>query len=242
MIAATGLLIFVLSASLSNDVPQSTTPDTKCSPCQIEANESYWDKMLKPDVLPVWIGGGAAFLASIVGLGVLWVNSGQTRIAQQTLALQFRPKLSIRTMKFDISKALSNTNSVAEWRAVVANIGTSTANVASTVITFDSCVDDSGTETIYPLGVEDVAAFNLEAGEIKTLSSLLTNARDHIAVGIHFSDTAGGQYVWVRCTGVFVYTDRAGIKRRQGFRRRFDMKKREFVPDPDPEYEFDDET
>src|SRR5271170_7614684 len=54
-------------------------PQTNSKPSDTTGNESYWDKTLKPDVLPVWIGGVSAFLASIAGLIALSFLRQQTK-------------------------------------------------------------------------------------------------------------------------------------------------------------------
>ncbi|MGA7156294.1 MAG: hypothetical protein WBY53_05585 [Acidobacteriaceae bacterium] len=42
------------------------------------AKQSYWEEVLKPDVLPVWIGGTAALVASLVGVATLIYIAVQT--------------------------------------------------------------------------------------------------------------------------------------------------------------------
>ena len=193
-----------------------------------------------------WPEGITAW-AVILTLVVLGIQTNEirksVRAAQDSIVLQFRPKLSIRAIKLDVSQNLKTEESPAIWRMVLANVGGSVALVRPTTISFDSLVIDGDQETIYPLGTEQIEAFPLSPGDIRIFRSEITNARDHLRVGKNFSDDPiVGQYVWVRCTGVFVFTDRIKIERRIGFRRRFDIKTGVLIPDSDSEYEFDDET
>jgi hypothetical protein len=192
-----------------------------------------------PEGVTAW-----AVLLTLVVLGIQTNEIRKSvRAVQNSIVLQFRPKLSIRAIKFDVSQTLKSKDAAAIWRLVLANVGSSIAYVHATTITFDSMVCDGDQETIYPLGTEQIDAFSLSPGEIKILSSEITNARDHLRVGkIYSDDPIVGQYVWVRCAGVFVFTDTIKIERRIGFRRRFDIKTGTLLPDSDSEYEFDDET
>jgi hypothetical protein len=165
----------------------------------------------------------------------------QAKIANRTLTATFRPKLSIRAMKFDVSQALSKTDSFAIWKLVLANVGGSVAHIKSTIIVFDLLVEDVKDE-VYSLGTEDVGGFDLAAGQIENLTSKLTNIRQIMSVGKFGGDSEIGQYAWIRCSGSFIFVDDNGIERRVGFRRRYNVKTGSFHPDPDPEYEFDDET
>jgi hypothetical protein len=203
-------------------------------------NSPYWVNFFR------WPDGITAIAIVCTLLAIVW-QSGEMRrsvsAAQKSIVLQFRPKLSIRAIKLDVSQTLKSKDAPAIWRLVLANVGGSIAYILPTKITFDSMVIDGDQETIYPLGTEQVEAFPLSPGAIRIISSEITNARDHLRVGKIFSEDAGvGQYVWVRCTGVFVFRDAIEIERRIGFRRRFDFKTGNLLPDSDTEYEFDDET
>ncbi len=192
-----------------------------------------------------WPEGITAW-AIILTLGAIAWQAVETRravgVSKKSIVLQFRPKLSIRAFKFDLSQSYSLENGHTVWRFVLANVGGSTAYIHPTEIVFDSLVQDGKNEVIYPLGTEKIDSFSLVPGQIKLITSKITNAGIHLTVGKVFSDTSIGQYVWVRCTGSFVFTDDLKIERRIGFRRRFDAIKGTFIEDPDPEYEFDDET
>jgi hypothetical protein len=200
----------------------------------------YWVKFFG------WPDGITAIAVICTLLAIVW-QSGEMRraanLTQTSIALQFRPKLSIRAIKLDVSQNLKCKDSPAIWSLVLANVGDSIARIQPTTITFDSIIEDGDRETIETLGTDEIEAFSLDPGAIKILRSEITNARDHLRVAKIFSDDpVVGQYVWVRCTGALVFKDTIGIERRLGFRRRFDVKTRTLVPDPDPEYEFDDET
>lgn len=199
-----------------------------------------WQKLATwPDGITAW----AVILTLIVLAFQTYYTRKSVEAAQNSIALQFRPKLSIRAIKLDVSGALKSKDVPAIWRLVLANVGGSIAHVRPTTIIFDAIVQDGDQQTIEPLGTEQIEAFSLSPGEIKIISSEVTNARDHLRVGKLFgNDPDVGQYVWVRCTGAFVFTDESQIERRIGFRRRFDTKTGVLDPDPDPEYEFDDET
>jgi hypothetical protein len=193
-----------------------------------------------------WPEGVTAW-AVILTLVVLGIQTNEirksVRAAQNSIALQFRPKLSIRAIKLDVLQTLKSKDAAAIWRLVLANVGSSIAYVHHTTINFDSMVNDGDQQTIYRLGTEEIEAFSLSPGQIKILTSEVTNARDHLRVGkIYSDDPVVGQYVWVRCTGVFVFTDTIKIERRIGFRRRFEIKTGILLPDSDSEYEFDEET
>jgi hypothetical protein len=203
-------------------------------------NSPYWVNFFR------WPDGITTLAVVCTLLAIVW-QSGEMRrsvsAAQESIALQFRPKLSIRAIKLDISQTLKAKDAPAIWRLVLANVGSSIAYVLPTKITFDSMVMDGEQYTICPLGTEQIEAFPLNPGAIKIISSEITNARDHLRVGKIFSDDpVVGQYIWVRCTGVFVFRDTIEIERRIGFRRRFDIKTGVLLPDSDSEYEFDDET
>jgi hypothetical protein len=124
------------------------------------------------------------------------------KVAEKSILLQFRPKLSVRSMTLDVSKALAKTDGAVVWRLVMANIGSSPAYIRKFEIVFDSLVQDIGKDVVYSLGTESIDAFTLAAGAIKILDSKISNAQDHVLVAKNFSDTSFGQYVWVRCTAV----------------------------------------
>lgn len=48
-------------------VPHLCNEHAKGEPSTTKTTESYWHKAIHPDVLPVWIGGLAALIASVVG-------------------------------------------------------------------------------------------------------------------------------------------------------------------------------
>jgi hypothetical protein len=191
---------FALSPAFSLVFPQAAQVTAITPPSSAPQKESYWHKAVKPDILPIWIGGIAALLASIVGLKTLRSIDRQADIADRTLVSTFPPKLRIRVMELDISKALAKPieNGVAIWKLVVANIGDSIAHIQPFTITFDSVVEDVK-ETVYLLGTDKIEGFDLEAGSIKTFTSEITNAGEPLSVAKHMSDL--GQYVWVRSTG-----------------------------------------
>lgn len=72
-------------------LPAQQPPAPGKAPCTCQAHaetkpddtkpaENYWAKTLHPDVLPVWIGGVAAFLASVAGLIALKFLRDQIRV------------------------------------------------------------------------------------------------------------------------------------------------------------------
>lgn len=46
-------------------IPVIHKPNADCVPTDTESKEPYWHKAVKPDILPVWLGGVAAILASL---------------------------------------------------------------------------------------------------------------------------------------------------------------------------------
>jgi hypothetical protein len=67
-------------AQVTAEVPQVNDPHTEHPPDNTKPPESYWRKAIKPDILPVWIGGIAALLASIAGLFTLGILKEQGRV------------------------------------------------------------------------------------------------------------------------------------------------------------------
>jgi hypothetical protein len=67
-------------AQVTAEVPQVNDPHTEHPPDNTKPPESYWRKAIKPDILPVWIGGIAAMLASIAGLFTLGILKEQGRV------------------------------------------------------------------------------------------------------------------------------------------------------------------
>jgi len=67
-------------AHVTSEVPQVSDPHTEHPPDNTKPSESYWRKAIKPDILPVWIGGVAALLASIAGLLTLKNLKEQARV------------------------------------------------------------------------------------------------------------------------------------------------------------------
>jgi hypothetical protein len=62
------------------NVTQTTgQPKTENKPPDANKYKAYWDEAIKPDVLPIWIGSGAALLASIAGLVTLAFLYQQTK-------------------------------------------------------------------------------------------------------------------------------------------------------------------
>jgi hypothetical protein len=67
-------------AQVITESPCICKPQAKCEPCPAKAEEGYWSKAFKPDVLPVWIGGVSALLASIGGLVALYFIKKQVNL------------------------------------------------------------------------------------------------------------------------------------------------------------------
>lgn len=65
---------------VTTESPGICKPQAKCEPCPAKAEEGYWRKAFKPDVLPVWIGGVSALLASIGGLVALYFIKKQVNL------------------------------------------------------------------------------------------------------------------------------------------------------------------
>jgi len=61
--------------------PQSSATHADNSPDNTKQRESYWHQVVKPDILPIWLGGLAALIASIVGVCTLHDIGKQTRAA-----------------------------------------------------------------------------------------------------------------------------------------------------------------
>jgi hypothetical protein len=99
-------LVFVFALALNSHPSQSQSPQPQVqvateSPCVCKPQaedkpngakqgEDYWRKALKPDVLPVWIGGVAAFLASAAGLIALYFFKRQADLMEDTARKQLR--------------------------------------------------------------------------------------------------------------------------------------------------------
>jgi hypothetical protein len=165
----------------------------------------------------------------------------QAIMAQKTLVATFRPKLIIRATKLDMSNALSRVDDHGIFRLVLANVGGTTAHIPETVLSIDCLIKDVKDE-VYPIGTETVDKFDLRAGEIKIISSKITQIRPQAQIAEMQTESDLGQWLWIRCSGVFRFTDDNGIERRIGFRRRYDAKTAALLPDADPEYEFGDEA
>jgi hypothetical protein len=67
-------------AQVITESPCVCQPKAEDKPNGAKEEEGYWSKVLKPDILPVWIGGVAAFLASIAGLSTLYFLKDQSKI------------------------------------------------------------------------------------------------------------------------------------------------------------------
>jgi hypothetical protein len=68
------------ASKVATETPQVGEPNTEHPPDNTKPSESYWHKAAKPDILPVWIGGIAALLASIAGLLTLKNLKEQARV------------------------------------------------------------------------------------------------------------------------------------------------------------------
>jgi hypothetical protein len=75
---------------VTTESPCICKPQAKCEPCPAKAEEGYWRKVFKPDILPVWIGGIAAFLASTAGLIALYFFKRQADLMEDTARKQLR--------------------------------------------------------------------------------------------------------------------------------------------------------
>jgi hypothetical protein len=71
-------------AQATTESPCICKPQAEQKPNDAEPKKGYWSKTLKPDVLPVWIGGLAALLASIAGLLTLGTLKEQSRVGLLT--------------------------------------------------------------------------------------------------------------------------------------------------------------
>lgn len=61
--------------------PDSSGVNTNSRPDDTKTEETYWRTVCKPDILPVWVGGAAALIASIVGARTLGKIKEQTEAA-----------------------------------------------------------------------------------------------------------------------------------------------------------------
>lgn len=67
-------------ANAITEIASIGDPKAKQEPANAEEKENYWSKSLKPDILPVWIGGLAAIFAGSAGLCALYFIRKQTNL------------------------------------------------------------------------------------------------------------------------------------------------------------------
>jgi len=230
----------------SNPLPTTINETNNCVPTQQKEGSANgvqgWHKFVTwPESWTAW--------AIIVTLGVIsWqaclmrihakhfailadATFKQTEISRKALISQFRPKVPVRSMW------LTQNNGALMVEIWVTNTGDTPAHIAHSAIKIAWEVPAELKKMIVTS-----AAFqpvSLQPGQDHSVIIDITEiASPHGVSLIAVNEMGREQEAWIYCFGNLTYLDDNETKRSTGFFRKYDIKRKRFIPSDDPEEEY----
>ena len=216
---------------------QATSPDAetpKAQPPHWYASPEWWLCILGVPTL-VFIGwqARATYKAADATKASADATRVQSEISRKAFISQFRPKVPVRSMwLLDKDGALT----VEIW---LTNVGGTTARIIGSDIKI-------GWEVPRELKKKLVAsaafqAISLRAGRDHSATVDITEIRTpHDVARIAVEEMGRDQEAWISCFGHLTYVDDNEAARSTGFFRKYDIKRKRFIPSDDPDEEYTD--
>jgi hypothetical protein len=221
--------------------------------CSIETSKNaqtgkpqlqWWDKLSSwPEGITAW-----AILLTLYAIGwQAWetrkaaeatkasadATSVQVEISRKAFISQFRPKLPLRGMW------LREKNGALTVEVWVTNIGGTTARIIGSDIKVMWEIPRELKEDLVATKVFD--AISLQAGREHSAKVDITRIYiPYKAASRAVEEMGRDQEAWISCFGYLAYEDDNGAYRSTGFLRKYDIKKKRFIPSDDPNDEYTD--
>jgi hypothetical protein len=167
----------------------------------------------------------------------------QAEISRKALVAQFRPKIVVRTIQFDlpsVEEVDEQTNLTWKIEISIVNAGETIAHV--TYCTAISFWMDNLKRSRAQIAKEEWKPYSLNPGETKRL--ILPVEQSTFRTNLNIVERTVGRgnepQEFPVCKGNIFYSDENGHTRETGFERRWDIKHRRFIASDDPEAEYSD--
>jgi hypothetical protein len=169
----------------------------------------------------------------------------QAEIAYGAMVAQFRPLVSVRSMKLDPSSIVdAEKRNIAEWTLEITliNSGGTVAHIKNCSATLVMHGEQPST-TLHTYCSQEWPPFSLESGDRYQLKMSIPGVSfsTQFAYLEHVVGEMGREQLsWPECTGTVKYEDGNGRSRQTGFQRRWDMSTKRFILSGSPEAEYAD--
>jgi hypothetical protein len=168
----------------------------------------------------------------------------QAEISYSAMVAQFRPLVSVRSMKLDPSSIVdAEKRNITEWTLEITliNSGGTVAHIKNCSATLVMHGEQPST-TLHTYCSQEWPPFSLESGDRYQLKMSIpgVNFPTQFAYLEHVVGEMGREQLrWPECTGTVKYEDGNGRSRQTGFQRRWYMSTKRFIPSgssPEAEY------
>lgn len=250
------LLVLVLAQGGAAPSPNPPPPSPPQQPAANSPNTKADPNTAKPGVQPAptpqqpsaenrlasytgWLTVFTFVLAAGT-LGLFWVAARQGNQLEREFIATHRPKLVVRSVM--LRNALIPGEAPRDFKMgftlhyLVVNVGPTTATIVQATSTRSMVPNPrewTPGDQVYTSDGDGIVGRELKSGE--SCAGTCDNGS-----GLIESVAARSPFFPIYFLGYVVYEDSAGVQRRTGFIRRYDLKERSLVREPNPDYEYAD--
>ena len=167
----------------------------------------------------------------------------QTELSRKSLIAQFRPKIAVRSVRFDpttVAEFDARGNPAWTIEICIVNAGDTVAHIRTCeAISFWR---DNSRRSRAQIAKKEWPPKSLQPGEVERLLLPVEEPthRSHRKIVEDAINRGNEAQEFPACMGQISYDDDNGHHRETGFERRWDFKSRRFMPSDDPETEYSD--
>lgn len=167
----------------------------------------------------------------------------QTELSRMALIAQFRPKIAVRSVRFDpptVADFDARSNPVWMIEICIVNAGDTVAHIKACEA--NSFWRDNSRRSRAQIAKKEWPPKSLQPGEVERLLLSIEepNHRSHRKIVEDTISRGNEAQEFPACMGQIFYDDDNGHHRETGFERKWDFKSRRFIPGDDPENEYCD--